>query len=300
MKIRKRDQMIAFGLAGLLAVLSPREALAFEPWSNVNGYWISADGRSTVEGALKKGVTLTKYQNTAGDIDWGRMSQDDVSFAMVRLGYLDDPDPYFKTNMTDAETARFDVGVCFYGKATTVEEARKEAAYVLDMVKKYRITYPIAYDVDAQYVLEKELTRAQITDQVEAFCKTIEDAGYKSMIFGDHEWLTQHLELKRLPYDIWYSRYGMAHTFENRTMWRCTDSAQVKGIEGSVCLEFAFADYKKTMTANGWRTINGKKYYFRNYKMVRNTGMRVDNMIYFFDEEGNLLPSVEKETKFRR
>ena len=136
MKIRRRDQIAALGMGVVLAILCPVKVWAFDPWSNVNGYWISADGKSAVEGAVKKGVTITKYQNKAGKINWEEMSRDDVSFAMVRLGYYEDLDPYFETNMLDAEKAKIDAGICFYSKAATVEEARKEAAYVLDIAKE--------------------------------------------------------------------------------------------------------------------------------------------------------------------
>ncbi|MCI9146825.1 MAG: glycoside hydrolase [Hungatella sp.] len=287
MKIRRRDQIAALGMGVVLAILCPVKVWAFDPWSNVNGYWISADGKSAVEGAVKKGVTITKYQNKAGKINWEEMSRDDVSFAMVRLGYYEDLDPYFETNMLDAEKAKIDAGICFYSKAATVEEARKEAAYVLDIAKGYRVSYPISYEMDVQYAEEKKLTRPQLTQQARAFCDTIEEAGYKVVIFGDNDWLTQNLELRKLPYDIWYSRYGMAHSFENRTLWRCTDRGTVQGVEGSVCLEFAFVNYRKIFPAAGWREINGTMYYFRDYKMVRDTAVRIGDTVYFFDEKGN-------------
>ena len=288
MKIRRRDKIAALGMGTLLAILCPCRTWAFEPWSNVNGYWISADGKSTVDGAVKKGVTISKYQNKAGTISWEKLQEDDVSFAMVRLGYSDDPDPYFETNMLAAEKARLDAGICFFSNAATVEEARREAAYVLDIAKEYRVSYPISYEMDVQYADEHKLTRAQITDQTMAFCDVIEEAGYKAVIFGDNEWLVQHLETRRLPYDIWYSRYGLAHSFDNRTLWRCTDRGTVSGVEGSVCLEFSFVNYKRIFPAAGWREINGKRYYFKDYKMVKDAGMRIGNDIYFFDKDGSL------------
>lgn len=287
MKIKKKHKITAIGLALFLVLCCPVAALAFDPWSNVSGYWISADGKTPIKGALKKGITITKYQNRAGEINWKEVSRGDISFAMVRLGYYNDPDPYFKVNMTGAASVGMDTGVCFYGNATTVEGARREARYVLDMVKEYRVSYPIAYDVESQELLEEGFTRSQITDQVEAFCKVIEDAGYRAVIFGTNEWLTLHMDTKRLPYDIWYSRYGLANNFENRTLWRCTDMGTVRGIEGSVCLEFVFEDYGKTYKGTGWRMINGKRYYFEDHRLIKNITMEIDGSVYSFDKDGN-------------
>lgn len=285
MKIK--DKITALSLAFLLGAASPIRALGFEPWTNVNGYWISADGKAVVKGALAKGITVTKYQNRAGDINWKEIAKSDVSFVMVSLGYYDIMDPYFKNNMSNAESVGLDTGVCFYGNAVDVKGAQEEARYVLDIVKDYKVSYPIAYDVESQELLDRGMTRSQITDQVQAFCKVIEDAGYRAAVLGDNEWLTQHMETKRLPYDIWYSRYGMAHTFENRTLWRCTDNGTVPGIKGSVCLEFVFENYKETYSGTGWRTINGKQYYYKDHKMVKKAVMRIEGTMYFFDDDGN-------------
>lgn len=287
MKIKRRGRMAALGMGMLLAILCPCRIWAFDPWIYLNGYWISADGKSTIEGALKKGVTITKYQNKSGKIQWSQLSEDSISFVMVRLGYCDDKDPYFEANMEGAQKAALDIGVCFYSKAESVDEARKEAAYVLDTIKNYRVSYPIAFEMDAQAAQEKNLSKEQITKQTDAFCDAVEESGYKAVVFGDNEWLNQHVEMRKLPYDVWYSRYGMAHDFPNRTLWRCTDRAAVKGIEGSVCLEFAFVNYKNIFQGTGWREINGKKYYFEDYEMVRDTGVRIGEEVYFFDKDGN-------------
>lgn len=287
MKTKRRNRIAILGMGVLLAILCPYRAWAFEPWSNLNGYWISADGKSTIEGAVKKGVTITKYQNKSGEIKWKQMAEDGISFAMIRLGYSDDKDPYFETNMENAEKAGLDIGICFYSKAADVEAVKKEASYVLDVVKDYRVSYPISFEIDSQVAAEEKLSRGQLTKQTGAFCDIIEEAGYKVVVFGDNEWLNQNLEMRKLPYDVWYSRYGMAHDFPNRTLWRCTDRADVKGIEGNVCLEFAFVNYKKIFQGTGWREINGKRYYFKDYKMLKDNGVRIDGEIYFFDKDGN-------------
>lgn len=286
MKGKTRYKMAAAGLAFLLGFGVPGTALAFEPWSNVGGYWISADGRTPVKGAVGKGITVTKYQNTAGEINWKQVAREDISFAMIRLGYYQDADPYFQANMAGAESVGIDTGVCFYGKARDVEGARKEARYVLDAIKGYRVAYPVAYDVDSQELLAAGLTKAELTQQVEAFCKTIEEAGYKAAVFGDHEWLTRYLDMSKLPYDVWYSRYGLANSFENRTLWRCSDQGTVEGIKGNLCLEFTFEDYKKTFPGTGWRLINGKKYYFRNHRMTKSITLQIDHVSYSFDRNG--------------
>lgn len=150
-------------MAALVSLGAATESFAFTPWSNINGKWISADGKTVIEDAVEKGITVSKYQNLKGEIDWKQVADDEISFAMVRLGYYEDKDPYFDQNMKDADEAGIKTGVCFYSNATTVQEVKKEAQYVLDIVKDYKVSYPISYDLDAAGELEKKLTREQQT-----------------------------------------------------------------------------------------------------------------------------------------
>lgn len=109
--------------------------------------------------------------------------------------------------------------------------AADEAAYVLDVIKNYPVSYPVAYDVESQYLLDNGLTPQQITDNVNAFCKVISDAGYYPIVYANNAWLTEHMDTSQIPYDIWYARYGTVNDYPNRTIWQCTQEGSVDGIE---------------------------------------------------------------------
>lgn len=280
-------------LAGMIAAGTCMMSVAAVPWSKVNDAFVATDGKP-IEGALEKGVTISKYQNRAGAINWKKIKAQDITFAMIRLGYQDDVDPYFGRNMTSASAYGLKTGVVFFTKALSVKEAKAEAEYVLETVKDYNMSYPIAYDVESQYLLDKKRTKKQITDQINAFCKVVSDAGYRPVVYGNYEWLTKNMDTEKIPYDIWYARYGVAHKYPNRTLWQCTDSAQVDGIEGLVCLEFSFADYEKLFPGTGWRQINGIWYYYVDYRMMRACTLNIDGKDYNFGPNGACINRVEK------
>ena len=87
----------------------------------------------------------------SGDIDWAQVAESGVDFAMIRVGYRGKEDgnivldTNFQTNITGATEANIPVGVYFYSKAVTNDEADKEAAFVLEQIRGYNVTYPIAY-----------------------------------------------------------------------------------------------------------------------------------------------------------
>lgn len=277
--------------AGFLAaamVISPMEGFSAEAWEKEGAQYVDASG-TPIAGALEKGITVTKYQNRQneanGGIDWSRVAKDGVSFAMVRMGYFNDRDPYYSMNMAGAAANGIKTGVFFYTQALDTQTAVEEAKYVLRMVKDYQVSYPIAYDVESQYLLDNNLTKQQITDNVNAFCKTISDAGYRPMIYANNDWLTNRLDMSQVSYDVWYARYGTVNSFQNRTIWQCTDQGKVDGIEGNVTLEFSFADYGALIPSEGWKSIDGNWYYTKNY--VKQTGWaQVNGAWYYLDSNG--------------
>lgn len=274
---------------------------------------------NVVPGVLAKGITVSKYQNRAsesqGGIDWQKVKASGVSFAMVRLGYLNDPDPYFHDNMVNAQAAGMKTGVFFYTQALDTATAVKEADFVVSKLGDYTVTYPVAYDLESQYLLDAGLTKQQITDQAIAFCRVIAQAGYRPMIYANQEWLDNHVDTSQLkdesgqPYDIWYARYGTVHEYPNRTIWQCTDSGQVDGIAGNVAIEYAFVDYGSAVDEGewfqvgddwfcvidrkyqtGWIQTDGKWYYLDDSgKMVRDVTLNIDGRDWVFGPDGALV-----------
>jgi GH25 family lysozyme M1 (1,4-beta-N-acetylmuramidase) len=288
---------LAAGMISLLAMAVPGTAFAAEAWERENGQYVDASG-IPIAGALEKGITVTKYQNrensSNGGIDWKKVAQDGISFAMVRIGYFNDRDPYYSINITGAAEAGLKTGVFFYTQALDTRTAVEEAKYVLRMVKDFQISYPIAYDVESQRLLDNNLTKQQITDNINAFCKTISEAGYRPVVYANNQWLTEHIDVSQIPYDVWYARYGTVNNYQNRTIWQCTDQGKVDGISGNVTLEFSFADYNTLIPSAGWKRIDGNWYYTKNY--VKQTGwVEAEGKWYYLDSNGIMIHDTTME-----
>nr|WP_252198575.1 GH25 family lysozyme [Clostridium sp. MCC353] len=277
-------------LAAAICAVTPFKTLAAEPWTMENGQYVDASG-TPIEGAVAKGITVTKYQNRANKetgIDWAKVREDGVSFAMVRLGYLKDQDPYFGINMQEASASGLKTGVFFYTQALDAATAEEEARYVLEVIKEYPVSYPVAYDVESQILLDNNLTKEQIADQINVFCRIISDAGYQPVVYANNMWLTEHIDVSRVPYEIWYARYGTNYAYPNRTIWQTTDKGSVAGIEGDVTIELAFKDYGASIPADGWKNINGRWYYMKNF--VKQTGWIQDQeKQYYLDSNGIMI-----------
>lgn len=277
-------------MMGILTFAGTVTSLAAAPWTVENGQYVDASG-APIAGALAKGITVTKYQNRANEengIDWTKAAADGVSFAMIRVGYYRDKDPYFDRNVTEAAASGIKTGVFFYTQALDVQTAVDEANFVLKVIKDFPVSYPIAYDVESQHLLDNNLSKQQITDNVNAFCKTVTDAGYRPVVYANNEWLTNHMDTSQIPYDIWYARYGTVNSYPNRTIWQCTDTGKVDGIEGNVTIELAFTDYASLIPADSWKQVDGRWYYMKDY--VKQTGwVQVDGLWYYLDPNGAMI-----------
>ena len=238
-------------------------------WKKVNGVYVDSNGVN-MDGALLRGISVSKWQ---GDIDWTKAASDDVSFAYIRMGSFGyegqyTMDEYYEKNMKGAAENGVQAAPYVFLQTRTVDEAKAAAAYTVDKVSGYNVKYPIAVDVESNYIMS--LSVQDLTNVVNAFCDTIAAAGYTPIVYSDYSKFTTKMDTKQIHYDLWLARYGADGTYEGRTIWQCTDKGRVNGINGNVCLEFAYKDYAPKATqgtavdTGEWKNESGKWYFYRD------------------------------------
>ena len=184
-----------------------------------------------------KGIDVSHHN---GKIDWKKIKKSGVDFAMIRIGYGDSKkggikDKKFKYNMKNAKANGVEIGVYFYSYADSIREAKKEAKYVIKKMKKYNIDYPIAYDFENDYRRKRKLKKKN-TKIIDAFCKTVEDAGYNTVIYSDANYFRDFLYTKKLAkYGLWVARWTYDkndfrdYDLENVFIWQYSDKGRMKG-----------------------------------------------------------------------
>ncbi len=212
------------------------------------------------------GIDVSKWQ---GVIDWKKVKESGVDFAMIRVGYrtLDkgiiQEDPYAQYNLQQAQANGIKLGVYFFSTAVSKEEATQEAKWLTDFIAPYKITYPIAYNCEGftnpsnrQYGLSKE----ERTNLAEVFLDYVNGKGYSPMFYaskseldGNSQWNASRLASK---YKIWVAQYPGSFTssskssyLENHHMWQYTSNGQVAGISKPVDLNVAYFGYDKEAVA---------------------------------------------------
>ncbi|MGN1480692.1 glycoside hydrolase family 25 protein [Porcipelethomonas sp.] len=199
------------------------------------------------------GVDVSVHQD---NIDWNKVKESGIDFAMVRLGYRGygtgeaHLDENYAENIQGARDAGIDAGVYFFSQAVTAGEAVEEANLVIESLEGLDINYPVVYDWEIIYddtARTDDVSVDVLTDCCVAFCETIKNAGYTPMIYQNKRTTIFKLDLNRLTdYDFWLAEYNSEPTYYyDFDMWQYTSTGQVPGIEGDVDLNISFKDYSK-------------------------------------------------------
>lgn len=217
-------------------------------WSNLDrssGRYVYKVGGKALS---RVGIDVSENQ---GDIDWYQVANDDIDFAVVRLGYRGTSsagkimlDSKFEANIDGAQYAGLDTGVYFFSQATTVDEAQEEADFVLQSLGGRQLEYPIVYDCEevaagAGTSRTSGMSADEMTACAKAFCARVEQAGYTAMIYGNSTDLSRYTLKNLSSYEIWYAEYGVPvptvkHDF---VIWQYSNNGSVAGISTAVDLD---------------------------------------------------------------
>lgn len=198
-----------------------------------------------------KGIDVSVYQ---GDIDWKKVAADGIEYAIIRVGYRGYgtgklvEDDKARQNLQRANDVGIKIGVYFFTQAISEKEAVEEAEFVHEIIKDYKIDYPVVFDTEAisgDTARTDELTASERTDVTVAFCEKIQELGYTPMVYANIKWFTTALEMERLEkYDKWFAYYDSELYFPYKiNMWQYSDEGNVDGISGKVDMNISFVEY---------------------------------------------------------
>ena len=198
------------------------------------------------------GIDVSKWQ---GEIDWQRVKNAGVQFALLRAGYGDSLSyPYqidetFEYNYAECKRVGMPVGAYWYSYATTEEMARQEARSCIAALKGKLFEYPIYYDVEEMRIFQTGRTN----EIIKAFCGEMEKAGYWVGIYIYRAAAQQYLtERTRTRYAMAIAEYGSKLNYDGPYgIWQNSSTWRVDGISGDVDHDWCYVDYPKLIKERG-------------------------------------------------
>lgn len=198
-------------------------------------------------GAAVLGVDVSSHQ---GEIDWEQVRSAGMEFAFIRVGYRGYTsggvyeDEYAAANLEGARNAGLKVGVYFYSQALDEGEARREAQFCIDFLDGMALDLPVVFDWEyaGEDTRSADMTSDALMACTRAFCRTVEQAGYQSMIYFNPHIAENLLELEQLQeYPFWLAMYSDEMTWPYEVeMWQYTATGSVPGIEGDTDINLWF------------------------------------------------------------
>lgn len=207
------------------------------------------------------GIDVSRYQ---GLIDWDQVAASGIQFAMIRIGYRTqetgvlNEDPFARYNLQEAQRVGIKTGAYFFSTAVTAAEAVEEAMFTANILDKYQITYPVAYDCEnynSASSRQKMLDKATRTALAIHFLDTIAARGYTPMFYSSknamensRDWDMATLSARYKVWAAWYPQQPFpltpACTYTGiHHMWQYTDKAVIAGINGGVDMNVAYFNY---------------------------------------------------------
>lgn len=211
---------------------------------------------------IEKGIDVSSWQ---GVINWDEVKKH-TDFAIVRVmdAICKDEngnyrlDEQFHRNMQECERLKIPVGVYWYSRATTEEEAKREARFVGESLAGYTLEYPTYIDVecDSQLSLDDNTLQRIITsanDEIASYHL------YPAIYINN----SQAHRVENLPYQLWLTSgetYNNAVSFNEfskdnfeivynptskRTNYQYCQRGTIPGISGEIDFDYALNSLKK-------------------------------------------------------
>ena len=187
------------------------------------------------------GLDVSKWQ---GNVDFEKLAQQGVSFVMIKLGGQSEIngeitlDPNFYTNIDKAIQNDLKVGVYFYSYAKSVNEAKKQAKWVAQILKDYHLDLPVAFDWENW---EKYSTFGigfrTLNRIASSFITEINHYQYQGMLYSSKYYL-ENIWYSEDYSNIWLAYYHQSLDYDGKfSIWQVCNTGIIDGINGFVDID---------------------------------------------------------------
>lgn len=194
-----------------------------------------------------KCIDVSYWQGKISKTNWEKVKKT-CEYAICRASYTSqdefklNADSTFATNFTNAQAAGLKVGAYHYSQATSVDEAKKEAEYICNILKKYKPDFYVVCDFEYGKRLNSKIGK-KASDIANAFCDVVKAHGYEPCIYANTSTLNTNLTAPKYP--VWVAQYANKCTYKgDKVMWQYTSSGKVDGIDGKVDLSYVYVEAK--------------------------------------------------------
>ena len=187
------------------------------------------------------GIDISKWQ---GNIDFEKVKKAGCEFVIIKAGgsYIDGTlytDPNFKENIENALKNNLKVGVYFNSDGNSIEMAKKEIEYTLNLIKDYDIELGIAYDWENFTNFNTfNISLHTLNEMANVFLEETKNNNYKPILYSSKYYL-ENIWNKNYP--IWVAQYADNNTYQGEyIMWQQCSDGKIDGINAYVDIDIMY------------------------------------------------------------
>lgn len=203
-----------------------------------------------------KGVDISYCQS---GLNYEKLKADGIKFAIIRASITGTEshkqfvDNLLNRHVNGCISQGIDYGFYHYSCAITVEEAKKEAQFIVEQIKRYPLpTYPVYFDAEEGQIAD--LGKKAATDIALAFIDEVERLGYPGGIYANPSWVEDFLEKGRIlgHKDLWLAHWVSKPRQYGQKLWQSgLRYSAGMAIDADVC----YVDYPAETAA--WYNAHG-------------------------------------------
>lgn len=198
------------------------------------------------------GIDVSKHQ---GKIDWEKVKQYGIDFAIVRAGFgKNNKDEMAHYNALRCNELGIKLGFYWFSYALNEQMAVKEAEYLYEYVKAHKTEMPVYYDFEydsVRYMKQNgiEANPALINRLTCAFCNKLEELGCYAGFYSNVDyWKRVYRDSTKSKYDLWLADWSGEDAYvPDVKLWQTSDKGIVPGIKGNVDMDMATIDFPELL-----------------------------------------------------
>ena len=190
------------------------------------------------------GIDVSKWQQV---IDFEQVKNAGATFVLMRIGVQKtakgelEIDPYYVENMKNAKKAGLKVGVYLYSIATSKNEAKEHAKWVLKTLDGEKLDLPVVFDWENWSKWNSyKISFHEINEVADTFMNTIKKSGYEAMLYSSKYYL-ESIWANKLDYPVWLAHYTNKTNYEgDYVIWQLCNDGKIDGINGAVDIDVMY------------------------------------------------------------
>ena len=192
------------------------------------------------------GIDVSYWQQ---DIDFKKVKDAGCEFVIIRIGYNTDIneeitlDSFFKQNLKNAKKEGLKVGIYLYTMAINEKDAKSQAKWIVDNLKKEKLDFPIVFDFESWSDFPNyKISTYDITNTFLTFKKYLNKHGYDAMLYSSMNYLNK-VWMFNDTYDVWLAHYIDQTTYQGKyKMWQIASDGKIDGINNDVDIDIYYKE----------------------------------------------------------